>query len=106
MTDYSELIAEARLYGPFEGSLIKRLVDALEAATRARETPDNFWTPMSDPPPDGAEVLTLMKHGIISGFYDASEQACRGYYWRDMEWIPHAWAPMPSFPKRKEEPQP
>ncbi len=39
--------------------------------------------------PDGTEVLTQMKHGIISGTWCAEERVCRGYYWRDIEWNPY-----------------
>jgi hypothetical protein len=39
--------------------------------------------------PDEAYILTKMKHGIISGTWDAEERVCRGYYWHDMEWNPY-----------------
>lgn len=40
--------------------------------------------------PDGTKVLTKMKHGIISGAWDAKNGVCQGYYWRDMQWYPYA----------------
>jgi len=43
-------------------------------------------------PEDGQEVLTTMKHGIISGIWSAQDRVCRGYYWTDLEWRPHMWA--------------
>lgn len=39
---------------------------------------------------EGEEYLTEMKHGWISGQWDPEDKVCRGYYWRDMEWYPHA----------------
>lgn len=38
---------------------------------------------------DGEEYLTSMKHGMISGIWDADEGVCRGYYWQDLEWYPY-----------------
>lgn len=38
----------------------------------------------------GDMYLTKMKHGWIYGEWDAEDKVCRGYYWRDMEWYPHA----------------
>jgi hypothetical protein len=37
---------------------------------------------------DGYEYITEMKHGIISGTFDAKEQQCDGYYWQSMSWFP------------------
>lgn len=34
--------------------------------------------------------LTEMKHGWIYGEWDPEDRVCRGYYWHDMEWYPHA----------------
>ena len=48
--------------------------------------------------PSGTEVLTKMKHGIISGVWDAEERVCRGYYWHDMEWYPHAYIRVEDLP--------
>lgn len=39
---------------------------------------------------EGEEYLTEMKHGWISGYWDPKTETCNGYYWRDMEWYPHA----------------
>ena len=39
---------------------------------------------------EGEEYLTEMKHGWISGQWDPEDKVCREYYWRDMEWYPHA----------------
>ena len=39
---------------------------------------------------EGEEYLTEMKHGWISGQWDPEDKVCRGYYWRAMEWYPHA----------------
>lgn len=36
----------------------------------------------------GEEYLTKMKHGWISGQWDAEDRTCGKYYWRDMEWWP------------------
>ncbi len=50
-------------------------------------------------PPEETEVLTLMKHGSISGYYDAEEDVFRGYYWHDMQWSARYWMPLPISPQ-------
>lgn len=35
---------------------------------------------------DGDDILTDMKHGIISGRWDKENRCCKGYYWQDMSW--------------------
>lgn len=53
------------------------------------------WNKISDKKPnDGQECLTTMKHGTISGIYNASEDAFFGYYWHDMEWSAYKWVPI------------
>lgn len=53
------------------------------------------WRKFEDEKPeDGQECLTKMKHGLISGSYDAEEQAFTGYYWREMEWWATHWVPI------------
>jgi len=47
-----------------------------------------------NPPADGQLCLTKMKHGYISGYYDAREGEFTGYYWRDMSWYADLWAPV------------
>ena len=37
----------------------------------------------------GVEYLSLMKHGWMSGQWDADDETLSGYYWQDMEWWPH-----------------
>lgn len=37
----------------------------------------------------GNRYITYMKHGWISGYWDAETETCSGYYWRDMEWFPY-----------------
>lgn len=37
----------------------------------------------------GKRYITNMKHGWIEGEWDANDQTCYGYYWRDMEWYPY-----------------
>ena len=44
---------------------------------------------------DGKEYLTLMKHGWLSGDWDAEEENFGGYYWRDMEWCGTRFFEMP-----------
>ena len=44
--------------------------------------------------PLGERILTLMKHGVIEGAWDG--ESCTGYYWREMEWNPYGWMPLPS----------
>ena len=38
---------------------------------------------------DGENYLTKMKHGIISGRWNAKEEVCVGYYWQNLEWFPY-----------------
>jgi len=52
----------------------------------------NRWRPMSEAP-IGDSILTKMKHGCIEGVWDG--ETCNAYYWRDMEWLPHAWMYVP-----------
>lgn len=57
------------------------------------------WISMKDRKPEPhVEVLTLMKHGAISGQYDPEDDVFRGYYWRDMEWYASHWMPFPASP--------
>ena len=42
-------------------------------------------------PPEETDVLTLMKHGCISGCYNAEEDVFQGYYWQDMQWSARYW---------------
>jgi hypothetical protein len=48
----------------------------------------------NDPPPENVEVLTQMKHGVISGFYNAEEGWFEGYYFEDISWYAMTWFPM------------
>ena len=50
------------------------------------------WRSM-DSAPIGDTILTNMKHGCIEGVWDG--ETCSAYYWRDMEWYPRAWMPVP-----------
>ena len=50
----------------------------------------------------GVEYLSLMKHGWISGQWDADDKTLSGYYWQDMEWWPHR---LFQLPKAKEPTQ-
>lgn len=53
------------------------------------------WIQMKDKEPvDGQTCLTKMKHGFISGTYNAKDKTFRGYYWHDLEWYGHAWVPI------------
>jgi len=53
------------------------------------------WIKMDDQKPkDGQECLTTMKHGIISGIYNAQENEFFGYYWRDIQWSAYEWVPI------------
>ena len=45
-------------------------------------------------PADGQECLTRMKHGVISGYYDAAEDWFHGYYYRDIQWFATYWVPI------------
>lgn len=49
-------------------------------------------------PSEDEEVLTLMKHGCISGYYDTKEDEFQGYYWHDMRWSARYWMPLPAPP--------
>ena len=55
---------------------------------------DGRWRPI-DECADGAEVLTIMKHGVISGTYTKSDGECGGYYWSDLSWYPSKFRPLP-----------
>ena len=46
--------------------------------------------------PKYESILMLMKHGIIQGQWDG--ETGYGYYWRDMEWYPTHWMPLPPPP--------
>ena len=62
------------------------------------------WIKLDEQKPDEhTEVLTLMKHGAISGFYDPETDSFHAYYWRDMEWFATHWMPFPAPPS--EEPR-
>jgi len=39
---------------------------------------------------DGMSYITEMKHGWISGDWDAKTKMCYGYYWSEMSWYPEA----------------
>lgn len=43
---------------------------------------------------DGEEYLTEMKHGYLSGTWDAKERIFRGYYWNDLEWWAYRYVPI------------
>jgi len=61
------------------------------------------WIKVSDQqPPEDIEVLTWMKHGCISGYYDPSNgpSAFRGYYFTDIGWYASHWMPMPEDPNK------
>jgi len=44
-------------------------------------------------PEDGQDCITTMKHGVISGCYNANEKTFSGYYWGDLEWSAYKWIP-------------
>jgi hypothetical protein len=53
------------------------------------------WRDMSiEKPADGQRCLTKMKHGLISGDYDANDDSFGGYYSRGMEWWASHWVPI------------
>lgn len=52
------------------------------------------WRSMEDPPQDEQECLVKMKHGIISGRYNAGDSIFYDYYWHDLEWYGYAWVPI------------
>lgn len=53
------------------------------------------WRNINEEQPDNDEdCLTVMKHGVISGTYDAVNKSFRGYYWHDMEWSSTRWVPV------------
>ena len=54
------------------------------------------WQPM-ETAPKGERILMLMKHGAIEGQWDGETGS--GYYWRQMEWYPTHWMPLPPAPK-------
>ena len=70
-------------------------IAAYIAAQREREAV-NGWQPM-ETAPKGLPILTLMKHGAIEGEWDG--ETAGGYYWRDMEWYPTHWMPLPAPPQ-------
>ena len=49
------------------------------------------WSTDTDLLEDRAEYLVQMKHGIMSGRWDAEDGTFGGYYWRTMEWFGHSW---------------
>lgn len=53
------------------------------------------WQPMETAPLH-EPILMLMKHGAIQGQWDG--EIGFGYYWRDMEWYPTHWMPLPPPP--------
>ena len=58
------------------------------------------WRKVDDePPPPHERVLTLMKHGMISGCYDPESGTFGSYYWRHMEWFATYWMPLPEPPQ-------
>ena len=53
------------------------------------------WRKTCDEKPDPEiEVLTKMKHGMISGFYDPEEDRFTGYYFSDISWYASEWVPI------------
>lgn len=54
----------------------------------------NWRDTKTDPPDEGQECLTQMKHGLISGCYDFEKKTFHGYYWHDMEWFAAKWVPV------------
>jgi hypothetical protein len=66
----------------------------LEAPPVQEPPPKLNWRDITlEQPADGQKCLTLMKHGMISGEYDAQSNGFGGYYWRDMEWYAQLWVP-------------
>ena len=60
------------------------------------------WRSMKEErPADGQECLTLMKHGLISGFFDAGEAEFSGYYFNDLNWIAKYWVPIEEIDQPK-----
>lgn len=57
------------------------------------------WQPM-ETAPKYEPILMLMKHGAIQGQWDG--EVGFGYYWRDMEWWPTHWMPLPPPPQERE----
>lgn len=53
------------------------------------------WNTDMDSAPKHQYILTRMKHGIIEGRWDG--EIAYGYYWRDIEWCPTAWMPLPKY---------
>jgi len=45
-------------------------------------------------PKDEQAILTKMKHGIISGWWNNDAGVCMGYYWSDLEWNAYYWVPI------------
>jgi hypothetical protein len=54
-------------------------------------------------PSEGQLCLTKMKHGFISGYYDAQSISFTGYYWGDMEWFADFWVPVSEIAPPKEQ---
>lgn len=46
------------------------------------------WRPVEEAK-DGYNYITEMKHGIISGGFDARDGTCGGYYWQSLNWFPY-----------------
>jgi|DEB0MinimDraft_6_1074348.scaffolds.fasta_scaffold359557_1 hypothetical protein len=54
-----------------------------------------IWRKISEEKPDpDTEVLTRMKHGMISGFYEPEEDQFTGYYFQDISWYAAEWVPI------------
>lgn len=51
-------------------------------------------------PAEGETVLTLMKHGQISGRWDDRMKFFTEYYWTDMTWMATHWRPLLDPPNK------
>jgi len=66
----------------------------LESPPVQEKPPRHNWRDITlEQPADGQKCLTWMKHGMLSGEYDAQSTSFGGYYWRDMEWYAQLWIP-------------
>lgn len=54
----------------------------------------NWRTTASEKPQDKQAYLTICKHGMIQGNYNAKEGCFEGYFWSDILWHAGKWVPI------------
>ncbi|MFN3078027.1 MAG: hypothetical protein ABT940_14375 [Alphaproteobacteria bacterium] len=54
----------------------------------------NWRATASEKPQDEQLCLTICKHGMIQGSYNAKEGYFEGYFWNDISWNAGKWVPI------------